>query len=100
MTHFLGVLPLHVIKWMFFSATPLSAEEVYMHAFIRHTYRVDAASLPYTYQPKRRPVATPTPTPTPPHPTLTPTPTRPPATASSTPACPLISWATRCLYLL
>ena len=34
MTHFLGVLPLHVIKWMFFSATPLSAEEVY----IRHIY--------------------------------------------------------------
>jgi len=36
MTHFLGVLPLHVIKWMFFSATPLSAEEVYMHICFMH----------------------------------------------------------------
>jgi len=40
MTHFLGVLPLHVIKWMFFSATPLSAEEVYI---IYDTY-IDAST--------------------------------------------------------
>lgn len=34
MAHFLGVLPLHIIKWMFFSATALTAEEAARFGFL------------------------------------------------------------------
>ncbi len=33
-SHFLGILPLHVVKWMFFSSEPLSAESAARHGFI------------------------------------------------------------------
>lgn len=34
MTHFLGVLPLHVIKWMFFSSAPLTGDEAHKYGFV------------------------------------------------------------------
>ena len=33
-SHFLGILPLHIVKWMFFSSEPLSAECAARHGFI------------------------------------------------------------------
>lgn len=34
MTHFLGVLPLHVIKWMFFSSSVLTGQEAMQYGFL------------------------------------------------------------------
>lgn len=34
MTHFVQVLPLHVVKWMFFSGMPLSADEALRYGFL------------------------------------------------------------------
>jgi methylmalonyl-CoA decarboxylase len=36
MSHFLGVLPLHVVKWMFFTALPLSAAEAARHGLVNN----------------------------------------------------------------
>lgn len=34
MSHFLGVLPLHVTKWMFFSGLPITADEALRYGFL------------------------------------------------------------------
>jgi methylmalonyl-CoA decarboxylase len=41
MTHFLGVLPLHIIKEMLFTGDPLSAEDAYRHGMLNHLVEPD-----------------------------------------------------------
>ena len=41
LTHFLGALPLHVIKWMFFSSTVLTGEDAARYGFLSASVPAD-----------------------------------------------------------
>ncbi|KAL1511629.1 hypothetical protein AB1Y20_006421 [Prymnesium parvum] len=44
MAHFLGVLPLHVVKWMFFSSSPLTSAEAKQYGFLNDCVPADQLS--------------------------------------------------------
>jgi len=45
MAHFVGVLPLHVVRWMFFSSSVLSAEEAHRYGFLNSVVPHDELSV-------------------------------------------------------
>jgi len=45
MAHFVGVLPVHVVKWMFFSSSVLSAEEAHRYGFLNAVVPHDELSV-------------------------------------------------------